>query len=77
MDEKEFNQKFQKTLKKVNDQTMKDLDKEKEEFIKDFDNTKDFNEQLAILTAYTRGSAVRYSTRITYEMLKEFLVNEK
>ncbi|NRO47733.1 hypothetical protein IMAU30132_00083 [Lactobacillus helveticus] len=77
MTEQEFDQKFEETLKKVSDQTTEDLDKEREDFIRDFDNAKDLNEKIAFLIAYTRTSSIRYSTRLTYEMLKEFLVNEK
>lgn len=77
MTEQEFDQKFEETLKKVSDQTMEDLDKEKEDFIRNFDNAKDLTEKIAVLIAYTRTSSIRYSNRITYEMLKEFLVNEK
>lgn len=77
MTEQEFDQKFKETLKKVSDQITEDLDKEEEDFIRDFDNAKDLTEKIAVLTAYTRTSSIRYSTRLTYEMLKEFLVNEK
>lgn len=77
MTEQEFDQKFKETLKKVSDQNTEDLDKEEEDFIRDFDNAKDLNEKIAVLTAYTREGSIRYSTCLTYEMLKEFLVNEK